>query len=100
MFWGSMAALLIDSIGRKRLMLMGVAARGVCFALVAAGLRYAGPDNKGISILAVVFIFVYYVFYGMSLLSIPYMYPAESTPRKCATSAHPLLQLSTGFSST
>jgi MFS family permease len=77
MFWGSIAALLIDRVGRKRLMLMGVAASSVCFALVAVGLRYGGPDNKGMSIMAVVFIFVYYVFYGMSLLSIPYIYPAE-----------------------
>lgn len=34
------------------------------------------------SILAVVFIFVYNVFYGMSLLSIPYMYPAEINSQK------------------
>lgn len=54
----------------------------VCFALVAAGLRYGGPDNKGMSILAVVFIFVYYVFYGMYLLSIPYMYPAGINSQK------------------
>ncbi|KAJ4371271.1 hypothetical protein N0V83_004488 [Neocucurbitaria cava] len=79
MFWGAMAAFLIDRIGRKRLMVWGVAASGVCFALVAVGLRYGGPDsnNKGMSIFAVVMIFMYYVFYGMSMLSIPYMYPAE-----------------------
>ncbi|KAI1834815.1 hypothetical protein DTO006G1_3357 [Penicillium roqueforti] len=77
MFWGCIAALLIDRIGRKRLMLFGAAGSSVCFALVAVGLRYGGPDNKGMSVLAVVFIFVYYVFYGMSLLSIPYIYPAE-----------------------
>nr|XP_036577935.1 uncharacterized protein CTRU02_11997 [Colletotrichum truncatum]KAF6785065.1 hypothetical protein CTRU02_11997 [Colletotrichum truncatum] len=79
MFWGGIAALLIDRIGRRRLMLMGVACSGVCFALVAIGLRYSGPDktNKSMSILAVVFIFLYYVFYGLSLLSIPFMYPAE-----------------------
>ncbi|KAJ3529024.1 hypothetical protein NM208_g9945 [Fusarium decemcellulare] len=79
MFWGAMAAFLIDRIGRRRLMLWGVAASGVCFALVAVGLRHSGRDNsnKGMSIFAVVFIFMYYVFYGMSLLSIPYMYPAE-----------------------
>lgn len=82
MFWGSIAALLIDRVGRKRLMLMGAAASSVCFALVAVGLRYGGPDNKGMSILAVVFIFVYYVFYGMSLLSIPYIYPAEINSQK------------------
>lgn len=82
MFWGSVAALVIDRVGRKRLMLMGVTASSVCFALVAVGLRYGGPDNKGMSILAVVFIFVYYVFYGMSLLSIPYIYPAEINSQK------------------
>ncbi|GIK06091.1 hypothetical protein Aspvir_001734 [Aspergillus viridinutans] len=82
MLWGSIAALLIDRVGRKRLMLMGVAASSLCFALVAVGLRYGGPDNKGMSIMAVVFIFVYYVFYGMSLLSIPYIYPAEINSQK------------------
>lgn len=82
MFWGAMAALLIDRVGRKRLMLMGAAASSICFALVAVGLRYGGPHNKGMSILAVVFIFMYYVFYGMSLLSIPYIYPAEINSQK------------------
>jgi Sugar (and other) transporter. len=77
MFWGCVAAMLIDRIGRKRLMLFGAAGSSVCFALCCRGLRYGGPDNKGMSVLAVVFIFVYYIFYGTSLLSIPYIYPAE-----------------------
>lgn len=82
MFWGSLASLVIDRVGRKRLMLMGVTGSSICFALVAVGLRYGGVDNKGMSILAVVFIFMYYVFYGLSLLSIPYMYPAEINSQK------------------
>lgn len=98
MFWGSMAALLTDRVGRKKLMLMGVAASSVCFALVAVGLRYGGPDNQGMSILAVVFIFVYYVFYGMSLLSIPYIYPAEINSQKMRNIGTPLRPQSTGFS--
>ncbi|KAE8142330.1 general substrate transporter [Aspergillus pseudotamarii] len=77
MFWGAVAVLLIDRMGRKKLLLMGVTASSICFALVAVGLRYGGPDNTSMSVLAVVFIFMYYVFYGMSLLSIPFMYPAE-----------------------
>lgn len=79
MFWGVVAAFLIDRIGRRRLMFWGATASGVCFAMVAIGLRYSGPnnENQAWSIVAVTFIFVYYVFYGMSLLSIPYMYPAE-----------------------
>lgn len=82
MFWGAMAAFLIDRVGRKRLMLFGAAGSSVCFALVAVGLRYGGVNNKGMSIVAVVFIFLYYVFYGMSLLSIPYIYPAEINSQK------------------
>ena len=77
MFWGGIATMLIDRVGRKRLMLFGSAGSAVCFALVAVGLRYGGPNNRGMSIMAVVFIFLYYVFYGMSFLSIPYIYPAE-----------------------
>lgn len=77
MFWGFVAAFLIDRFGRKKLILMGVAASSVCFAMVAVGLRYGEDGNEGMSIMAVVFIFLYYVFYGTSLLSIPYIYPAE-----------------------
>ena len=82
MFWGAVAALVIDRFGRKKLLLMGVTASSICFALVAVGLRYGGPDSRGMSILAVVFIFMYYVFYGMSLLSIPFIYPAEINSQK------------------
>lgn len=82
MFWAAVASLLIDRVGRKRLMLMGVTGSSICFALVTVGLRYGGTNNKSMSILAVVFIFMYYVFYGMSLLSIPYMYPAEINSQK------------------
>ncbi|KAK0658846.1 hypothetical protein DIS24_g4526 [Lasiodiplodia hormozganensis] len=35
MFWGGVAALLIDRVGRRRLMMWGVGASGVCFAVVA-----------------------------------------------------------------
>ncbi|KAL4912392.1 hypothetical protein BDW62DRAFT_206503 [Aspergillus aurantiobrunneus] len=53
MFWGAVAALQIDRFGRKKLLLMGVTGSSICFALVAVGLRYGGPENKGMSILAV-----------------------------------------------
>ncbi|CAG8229966.1 unnamed protein product [Penicillium salamii] len=81
MFWGFIAAFLIDRIGRKKLMLFGAAGSSLCFALVAVGLRY-GSNNRNMTILAVVFIFVYYIFYGVSHLSIPYIYPAEINSQK------------------
>ncbi|KAK7222872.1 hypothetical protein V2G26_010875 [Clonostachys chloroleuca] len=79
MFWGALASLLIDRIGRRRLMMWGVLCSGVCFCVVAIGLRYGGPgsSNGRASTVAVAFIFLYYVFHGLSMLSFPYMYPPE-----------------------
>jgi MFS family permease len=82
MFWAIIAAHLIDRAGRKNLMLMSVATDIVCFALVAVGLRNGGPDNTAMPIMAVVFTFVYYLFYGVSLPSIPYIYPTEINSQK------------------
>lgn len=42
--------------------------------MVAVGLRVGG---HGMAIFTTVFIFVYYAFYGLSFLSIPWLYPAE-----------------------
>ena len=46
----------------------------ICLAMVAAGLAV---DTKDLLIVAVVFIYLYYTFYGLSFLSMPFMYPAE-----------------------
>lgn len=74
MIWGAMCALFIDNMGRKRLMTWGAFFESICFAMVAAGLAVG---TKPMLIVAVVFIFMYYTFYGLSFLSIPFMYPAE-----------------------
>jgi Sugar (and other) transporter len=60
MFWGSMATFLIDRVGRKNLMLMGAFTQSICFSMAAMGLSF---DSDRGSILAVTFIFLYYVFY-------------------------------------
>ncbi|KAH8762362.1 general substrate transporter [Hyaloscypha finlandica] len=74
MFWGSMATFLIERVGRKNLMLMGAFTQSICFCMAGMGLSF--NTNRG-SILAVTFIFLYYVVYGLSFLSIPFMYPSE-----------------------
>ncbi|KAH8887133.1 general substrate transporter [Thozetella sp. PMI_491] len=74
MVWGSSAVFVIDSLGRRRMMLIGAVCQGLSFFLVAIGLRIGG---NAMSIFATVFIFTYYVFYGLSFLSIPWLYPAE-----------------------
>ena len=74
MIWGAICALFIDNVGRKKLMTYGAFFESICFAMVAAGLAVG---SKAMLIVAVVFIYLYYTFYGLSFLSIPFMYPAE-----------------------
>ncbi|KAI0477442.1 general substrate transporter [Xylariaceae sp. FL0804] len=74
MLAGTAAVFLIDTLGRRKLMLLGATAQSLSFFLVAICLSVGTPGG---SIGAVVFIFTYYIFYGLSYLSIPWLYPAE-----------------------
>jgi len=57
-FWGCMVMLIIDKVGRVKLMLVGATAQGVCFAVAAAGLAVGSKASNGV---AVAFIFLYHV---------------------------------------
>jgi nitrate/nitrite transporter NarK len=61
MIWGSVASLLIDRVGRRKLMLMGCFFNSIFFAIAAAGLS---QNTKGWNAVAVTAIFLYYVTYG------------------------------------
>ncbi|THW40777.1 hexose carrier protein [Aureobasidium pullulans] len=74
MFWGSCASLLIDRFGRKPLMLFGAVGCGICFTLVTVGLAIGTKPTLAMS---VSFIFGYHLFYGVSFLCIPFLYPSE-----------------------
>ncbi|PVH72883.1 general substrate transporter [Cadophora sp. DSE1049] len=73
-FWGCMVMLIIDKVGRVKLMLVGATSQGMCFAVAAAGLAVGSKASNGV---AVAFIFLYHVAFGLSFLSIPFMYPSE-----------------------
>ena len=74
MIWAALCSLVIDSVGRRRLMLWGTFAMSICFALIACGLAI---DTSATLIMALAFIYLYYTAYGLSLLSIPFLYPSE-----------------------
>ena len=74
MFSACVGAAFIESVGRKRLMELGGIGQGICFALVAGGL---GANQEQWSIVAISFVFVFYTVFGLSWISIPWMYPAE-----------------------
>ncbi|KAL2846377.1 hypothetical protein BJY01DRAFT_247281 [Aspergillus pseudoustus] len=73
MFWAGMASFVIDRVGRRRLLILGSAGQCLCFAMAALGL---GIGTRALNGVAVAFIFLYYVFFGLSFLVIPFMYPA------------------------
>lgn len=58
MIWGGAITLVIDRIGRKKLMLAGALGQGICFAVAAAGL---GVGTQASNAVAVTFIFLYHV---------------------------------------
>lgn len=63
MVWGSVVMLVIDKWGRKKLMLIGALAQGICFAIASAGL---GIGTKSSEAVAVTAIFLYHVFFVSS----------------------------------
>ncbi|KAF2687384.1 general substrate transporter [Lentithecium fluviatile CBS 122367] len=73
-FWGLMIFFVIDRVGRKNLMLYGALGQSFCFAMAAIGLGIGTTAMNGI---AVAFIFFYHICFGLSFLSIPFMYPSE-----------------------
>ncbi|KAH7318946.1 general substrate transporter [Rhexocercosporidium sp. MPI-PUGE-AT-0058] len=77
-FWGCMAMLVIDKVGRMKLMLVGATAQGVCFAIAAAGLAVGSKASNGV---AVAFIFLYHVAFARLVFPLHSlhvsMYPSE-----------------------
>jgi sugar porter (SP) family MFS transporter len=74
MIWATTSMLVIDSFGRKNLLLAGAAGQSIAFFMIAIGIRVG---SYSMSIFTIVFIFVYNFFFGISFLSIPWLYPAE-----------------------
>jgi sugar porter (SP) family MFS transporter len=74
LFFGLAACFFIDSVGRRKLMLFGAITQSISFFMVAIGLRVG---TYSMSIFATTFTFIYYAVYGVSYLSIPWLYPAE-----------------------
>lgn len=68
MFWADMATLVIERVGRRRLLIFGAAGQCLCFAMAALGL---GINTKALNGVAVAFIFLYYFFF-VSLPSTPF----------------------------
>ncbi|OAP57836.1 hypothetical protein AYL99_08574 [Fonsecaea erecta] len=74
MIWGGFGAVLIDRWGRKKLLLLGSVIQGTAFSVAAAGLGVGTRASNGV---AVAFIFLYHLGFGLSFLCVPFTYAAE-----------------------
>jgi len=71
--------LLIETAGRRKLMMWGAAGQCVCYIFIAALLSKANDPVSGpkFGAGATAFFFLYYVFFGICWQGVPWLYPTE-----------------------
>ncbi|KAG7085499.1 hypothetical protein E1B28_003062 [Marasmius oreades] len=71
--------LLIESAGRRKLMMWGAGGQCVCYILITGLLSQADATSLGAKFGAgaTAFFFVYYVFFGICWQGVPWLYPVE-----------------------
>ncbi|KAJ5094320.1 hypothetical protein N7456_010181 [Penicillium angulare] len=74
----------IDRLGRRKLMMFAVVGQGCCMA-VLAGTVWDGGHAAGV--VATVMLFLFNFFFGVGLLAIPWLLPAEYAPLAIRTQA-------------
>lgn len=68
---------IIHRIGKRGCLLVGAAGMGCCFLAMALGIR---SGSYGASIVVVVAFFLYYTFFAIGYLAVPWLYCAEIMP--------------------
>ncbi|KAL3448294.1 general substrate transporter [Aspergillus insuetus] len=90
----AMAVPLVDRWGRRGLMLSSTAGQFACFLIITILLRFAETSGETESrsrfgSASIAFFFLYYIAFGMGMLSVPWLYPTEisSLPMRTKTAA-------------
>ncbi|PYH89650.1 general substrate transporter [Aspergillus ellipticus CBS 707.79] len=79
LIFACLAVLLIESLGRRGLMLVSTCGQLLCFTIITALLRYAemGPSKTEVASASIVFFFLFYISFGLGMLGVPWLYPTE-----------------------
>ncbi|KAF9447054.1 general substrate transporter [Macrolepiota fuliginosa MF-IS2] len=79
LFFSFFGLLLIETAGRRKLMMWGAAGQCVCYILITGLLSKANDPVSGPSFGAgaTAFFFLYYVFFGICWQGVPWLYPTE-----------------------
>ncbi|KAJ5986346.1 general substrate transporter [Penicillium sp. IBT 35674x] len=71
----------VERWGRRRLMMFGCAGMCFCYIFITALIRYnelsGYPHREQVASASVAFFFLYYVFYGIGMQGVPWLYPTE-----------------------
>ncbi|KAB8256315.1 general substrate transporter [Aspergillus pseudonomiae] len=73
---------LIERMGRRGLMMLSTAGQFFAFLIITILLRYAQanantPQGQKFGSASIVFFFLFYIFFGLGMLEIPWLYPTE-----------------------
>lgn len=82
------ALVVVDRLGRRRLMLWGAIGMGTSLLIIGACLSKATETYKAPAYAATVFIFVYNTCFAIGWLGVTWLYPAEVTPIRIRAEAN------------
>ncbi|KAL3479971.1 general substrate transporter [Aspergillus californicus] len=81
LLWSLVGIRQVDKWGRRNVMIFGVAGQCFCYVLITALIRYnempGYPNAQQVASASVAFFFLYYLFFGIGMQGVPWLYPTE-----------------------
>ncbi|KAL4886970.1 general substrate transporter [Aspergillus karnatakaensis] len=81
LLWSLLGIRQVDRWGRRNLMIFGAAGQCFCYIIITALIRYnempGYPNAQQVASASVAFFFLYYVFFGIGMQGVPWLYPTE-----------------------
>ena len=84
------AILIIERIGRRKLMLWTAIAQGITMAVLAGLYKIEKQGNKGAQGVSVLCLFLFNTWFSIGWLGMTWLYPAEVTPLRIRAQANAL----------
>ncbi|KAL2857997.1 general substrate transporter [Aspergillus pseudoustus] len=81
LLWALLGIRQVDRWGRRNIMIFGAAGQCFCYIIITSLLRYnelpGYPNTQQVASASVAFFFLYYLFFGIGLQGVPWLYPTE-----------------------
>ncbi|KAL4970933.1 sugar porter family MFS transporter [Aspergillus stella-maris] len=81
LLWSLLGIRQVDRWGRRNIMMFAATGQCFCYIIITALIRYnemsGYPNAQQVASASVAFFFLYYVFFGMGMQGVPWLYPTE-----------------------